>query len=106
MSNYDPPAHDSGSSVLGTLVTLGIGALLMYFFDPDSGRRRRELVREKYVHGRVKLHDATEAAVHAAALRTSGAIRKAQQRISPQGQVEEGAPLDREIDTRPTPGGL
>ena len=106
MSNYDPPAQDSGNTVLGTLVTLGIGALLMYFFDPDSGRRRRELISEKFMHGRVKLHDATEAAVHAAALRTSGAIKKAQSRISPQGQVEEGSPVDREIDTRPTPGGL
>ncbi|MGH8555801.1 MAG: hypothetical protein ACREUD_09615 [Gammaproteobacteria bacterium] len=30
-----------------TLIFMGIGAALMYFFDPDSGRRRRERLREQ-----------------------------------------------------------
>jgi hypothetical protein len=30
-----------------TLILVGIGAALMYFFDPDSGRRRRERLREQ-----------------------------------------------------------
>lgn len=30
-----------------TLVGIGVGAALMYFFDPDRGRRRRALVRDK-----------------------------------------------------------
>src|ERR1041385_5598612 len=30
-----------------TLVGIGLGAALMYFFDPDRGRRRRALVRGK-----------------------------------------------------------
>ena len=29
------------------LVGVGVGAALMYFFDPDRGRRRRALVRDK-----------------------------------------------------------
>ena len=32
------------------LGALGIGALAMYFFDPENGRRRRALVRDKAVH--------------------------------------------------------
>jgi hypothetical protein len=32
---------------LGPLGTLGLGALLMYLFDPQAGRRRRALVRDK-----------------------------------------------------------
>ncbi|MGH8479028.1 MAG: BON domain-containing protein [Gammaproteobacteria bacterium] len=31
-----------------TLLLIGIGAALMYFFDPDSGRRRRAWLREKW----------------------------------------------------------
>jgi hypothetical protein len=30
-----------------TLLLVGIGAALMYFFDPDSGRRRRERLRDQ-----------------------------------------------------------
>ena len=32
------------------LGALGIGALAMYFFDPENGRRRRALLRDKAVH--------------------------------------------------------
>ena len=30
-----------------TLVTLGLGALAMYFLDPEKGRRRRALIRDQ-----------------------------------------------------------
>ena len=32
-----------------TLVTLGLGALAMYFLDPEKGRRRRALIRDQLV---------------------------------------------------------
>ena len=35
-----------------TLVTLGLGALAMYLFDPQQGRRRRALVRDQITHAR------------------------------------------------------
>ena len=34
--------------MMTTLLLVGIGAALMYFFDPDSGRRRRERLREQH----------------------------------------------------------
>ncbi len=34
-----------------TLVTFGLGALTMYLFDPDHGRRRRAQIRDR-VHAR------------------------------------------------------
>jgi BON domain len=38
--------NNSGLALLGGI---GIGAALMYFFDPDRGRRRRALLRDKLV---------------------------------------------------------
>jgi hypothetical protein len=38
-----------------TLLLVGIGAALMYFFDPDSGRRRRERLREQCTSATRKL---------------------------------------------------
>jgi len=33
-----------------TIWALGIGALAMYYLDPENGARRRALVRDKLVH--------------------------------------------------------
>ena len=40
-------ASDRSNGVLTLLAGLGIGAALMYFLDPDRGRRRRALVRDQ-----------------------------------------------------------
>ncbi|MBA2590844.1 MAG: hypothetical protein H0U97_00740 [Gammaproteobacteria bacterium] len=42
-----------------TLILVGIGAALMYFFDPDSGRRRRERLREQCTSATRKLQGST-----------------------------------------------
>jgi hypothetical protein len=44
-----------------TLLLVGIGAALMYFFDPDSGRRRRERLREQCTRATKKLQGSTYA---------------------------------------------
>src|SRR5688500_4276201 len=36
--------------LLAYLAALGLGATAMYFLDPNRGRRRRHLVRDKVVH--------------------------------------------------------
>ena len=36
-----------------TLILMGIGAALMYFFDPDSGRQRRERLCNRILHAPV-----------------------------------------------------
>jgi len=38
--------------IVRVLGALGIGALAMYFFDPISGKRRRERVRDQMDHAR------------------------------------------------------
>jgi hypothetical protein len=46
--------------MLRVLGAFGIGALAMYFFDPDSGRRRRALLRDQLVHARHEIGDYAE----------------------------------------------
>lgn len=46
-------APDPGLFVLGALV----GAGVMYFFDPDRGRRRRALFRDQLIHGAHEAED-------------------------------------------------
>jgi gas vesicle protein len=74
--------ESSGTSFFALLGAIGAGAALMYFFDPETGRRRRALVRDKYAQGRTVLRDKTESAVHSAADQTRGAIARIQSRIA------------------------
>lgn len=48
-----------------TLVTFGLGALAMYLFDPEHGRRRRALIRDQWGQARIE-----------ARKRTGGAARR------------------------------
>ena len=84
--DYEP---DETSGTLAFLCGLGLGAALMYFLDPDAGRRRRALVRDQVVRGGHALQDATEGAVQAAANRTSGYIKRAQRAIEGEGLAED-----------------
>lgn len=50
--------HAAQTSGWGMLSGLGIGAAIMYFLDPDRGRRRRALVRDQVVHAGRRLREA------------------------------------------------
>jgi hypothetical protein len=58
-------------SVIGG-VTAGLG--LMYFLDPDQGRRRRALVRDQMVHAAHRTGDAMDATSRDIANRAKGAV--------------------------------
>ncbi len=51
---------DKGKWILGAL---GLGAGLMYMFDPDRGRRRRALARDKCVHTMRQTSDAVTSSI-------------------------------------------
>lgn len=73
---------------LTTLLTsIGIGAGLMYFYDPARGNRRRALVRDKIASVRERSDDAIDVAMRDLRNRTRGVLAEAMGRLS-----EEGAP--------------
>lgn len=46
------------------LFSAGVGAALMYFFDPERGRRRRALVRDQAARAGHRMQDVMEAGAH------------------------------------------
>src|SRR5688572_28299522 len=51
---------------------LGLGAGLMYFFDPDKGRRRRALLRDQFAHAASRFDDCVSATWKDVSQRTAG----------------------------------
>lgn len=51
-------ARSSNPSVMFFLGSVGLGAALMYFYDPQSGRRRRAIAQDQYRHTMRKLEEA------------------------------------------------
>ena len=97
MASRDPAeTTSSGFSGLFVLGAVGLGCALMYLFDPESGRRRRELLGDKFASTRIALQDATEAAVQAAAHRTSRALKRTQQYIASGEKAGGNAAIERE----------
>jgi len=64
------------------LLMIGLGATLMYFFDPQAGRRRRALARDRYVHTMRKLEDARRVVVRDATQRKNGLVAQASRLVS------------------------
>lgn len=65
------PATDSGMA--GRIALVGLGAGLMYIFDPDRGRRRRALVRDQMIHAMNEIDDAIGALSRDLSNRAQGA---------------------------------
>ena len=63
--------------ILAILGGLGAGAALMYLFDPNGGRRRRALIRDKAVGVSNDLRQGIHARTHDLANRTRGMIHEA-----------------------------
>lgn len=59
------------------LGAFGIGALLMYFFDPVSGNRRRALLRDQLVHARHEVGDFAEGTAKDLRNRAQGVVAEA-----------------------------
>ena len=84
---------ESDTSILAIIGAAGIGAALMYFLDPDSGRRRRALVKDQFTHYKAVGMNKTEELVHQAANQTRGAIARVQGRIAGKGDEPINDPV-------------
>jgi hypothetical protein len=60
----------------------GIGAALMYFLDPQQGRRRRALVRDQMIHLSHEARDAADVVARDAANRAGGVWSEARALVS------------------------
>jgi gas vesicle protein len=71
------------------LIGAGIGAAVAFIADPQSGRRRRALARDQFVHASRKTRDALDATARDVANRTSGIVAATRSRLT-----------DRSVDDR------
>ena len=71
-------ASDRALSIIGGI---GVGAALMYFFDPDRGTRRRGLVRDQIVHALNKTGDALDTTARDLRNRARGAVAETRARF-------------------------
>jgi hypothetical protein len=74
-----------------TLVTLGLGALAMYFLDPEKGRRRRALIRDQLVHARTVARKRATGAMHDLSNRAYGATMEARRAIRTEPEAEQAS---------------
>jgi hypothetical protein len=73
---------------------LGIGTLLMYLVDPDRGKRRRALLRDKFVRAQRKTGDCMEVTAHDLSNRARGIATTIQSRFTAH-EVDDGVLVDR-----------
>lgn len=68
----------------GLMWSAALGATAMYFFDPESGRRRRALLRDQLIHLRTetsKTMDSIDSRMEDLRNRTSGLIHETRSNI-------------------------
>jgi Predicted periplasmic or secreted lipoprotein len=74
---------------MSTLVLVGIGAILMYLFDPDSGRRRRALLRDKLTSTVNKMRNTDRATSKDLGNRASGVVAEVESNPSQHKPTDE-----------------
>src|SRR5437763_3328307 len=72
------------SAARSSLIGAGVGAGLMFLFDPNRGRRRRALIRDKFVRAARRTREAAGATGRDLTLRTSGLAVEARSRFAPE----------------------
>ena len=78
--------------ILAILGGLGIGAALMYLFDPDGGNRRRALIRDKATKLNRQTREAIEGRAKDISNRTKGLIHEVKSTVSPETGMPSSEP--------------
>jgi gas vesicle protein len=74
--------NDIAKIALAAAIGAGVGALAMFIFDPDNGRRRRALARDKVTHYGREAVDAVEGAARDLRNRAQGVAAEAKGVVS------------------------
>ncbi|MGH8662899.1 MAG: SRPBCC family protein, partial [Burkholderiales bacterium] len=82
------------------LLAAGIGAGLMYFFDPQNGRRRRALLRDQTVHMRRLAREASRVTARDLAGRGAGMMALVSRRLNGGAQAASDSALIERIRAR------
>jgi len=83
-----PPPAASSTSLVTVLCAASLGAILMFLFDPDNGKRRRALLKDKSTHYARRVRRAEESLVHETLHHVRGALG------SIRGQLTHAEPVD------------
>jgi hypothetical protein len=70
-------------AILAILGGVGIGAALMYIFDPQGGNRRRALIRDKAIKFNRQTRETLEAKAKDLSNRAKGAVHELKSAVSP-----------------------
>lgn len=92
---FESPGSRCARDLAAMLLGVGLGAALMFLLDPESGRRRRALVRDKSLHYARRARDSQEAMLRHASDRAQGVAAAARRRFDPAELVEDGILLER-----------
>ena len=80
-------------AVLAAIGGLGVGAALMYLFDPDRGNQRRALIRDKAVKYNRETREAIEAKAKDLSNRAKGVVYELKSAVSPENESTTGEPV-------------
>src|SRR5688572_15093894 len=70
-------------SLLGVAGALAAGAFATFFLDPEQGRRRRAIARDKLVSGLKRASGSSQALAQSVRNRSTGLVAGARRRLSP-----------------------
>jgi osmotically-inducible protein OsmY len=90
-----PPEPESGTSFITVVCAAGLGAALMFLFDPDNGRRRRAVLKDKSVHYARKAQATEEALVRETLHHVQGALATIRGRLTPPEPVDDAVLTER-----------
>jgi osmotically-inducible protein OsmY len=85
--------------MLRTIRNLGLGALLAYFFDPDNGRRRRAIARDRIPAFFRRMSKRAESTGGAVAAKAEGVKQKATHRKEEEKPQPDDVTLARKVET-------
>ena len=100
MTSARYPSHRTRERSSAWLLAAGIGAGLMYLFDPQNGRRRRALLRDQTVHMRRLARDASRVTARDLAGRGAGMMALIARRLNGAEQAASDSALTDRIRAR------